>query len=106
MDKQFFKGIINTLIYYVSGAALALLAHLFFHDTYTLARGSKLYHLILVATWLGGCLWMLYGIFKFMKGQRKSYYFGVVILNLLIVFSVFAWVYYLQSTTPEEALLI
>ena len=105
MDKQFFKGILNTLIYYLIGAALALLAYFFFQDTYTLARGSRLYHLILTATWLGGCLWMLYGLFMFMRGQRKSYYFGVVVLNLFVVFAVFVWVYF-QSTASEQAFVL
>lgn len=103
MRNQFLRGLFHTFAYYLVGALLALLAHLFFEDTYTLNRGSRLYHLIITITWLGGCLWFLFGLYKYMRGVQKAYYLGVVSLNLLVITAVFIWVYQ-QQPHLEEAL--
>lgn len=105
MKNQFIKGTLVTLIYYLLGAALTLLAYLLYEDTYTLERASHLHHLVLTGTWIGGCLWALFGLYKYLRGQRKYYYLGIVVINLAVLFAIFMWVY-LQPSPAEETMLL
>lgn len=103
MNKDFFKGCAHALVYYTLGAALALLAHLLFEDTYVLERGSRLYHLIIVITLFGGLFWGLYAAYKYFKGFQKSYYQGLVSFHLLVLIAIIIWVYSQQSPAEEMA---
>ena len=105
MNNHFIKGTINALTYYFIGASLALLAYFFFdEDVYTLERGSRLHHLVFTITWIGGCLWAVFALFSYIRGHRKHYYLGVLLVNILALMGVFTWVS-LQPSPTEAAIV-
>ena len=103
--KDFAKGMLYTLLYYISGLALAGLSYLIVGHPYIHAPG--LHHWLIFLTFLGGFIWALAATVNYLTGTRTPKLRGIIFTNTVAVVSFVLVLYRIlheeRDTVAEEA---